>query len=596
MTLPFHGDKPHMKTIDFAEGLRLPIEVASSPIALIAQRGRGKTRGAKKLAEAFLAAGIPPVILDPAGVWWGLRLAANGKSRGLDIAVLGGLHGDAPLHPTGGKVLAEALVRTQRACVIDTTGFATEAEKKRFASDFAETFYRAKMKSRTPMHLFLEEADEWVPERPGPDEARMLGAFQRITRLGRNFGIGITLISQRPQGLSKSVLNLAEVVITLGMAGAHETKAMKSWMDDHEVSAERRTEVMDKLPRLGWNKFTKTDGGALVWAPLLDVFGIFKVKEPKTFDSSATPEVGDEDAASSLPPLDLEDLSKAMAATVEEAKANDPKELRAEIARLKSELARKPSAAPTKAERVEVPAVDPATLRQINDACERVGKLQADERILLDRKAQALQVVTSEAGNLSTMVASLLRRTIDAPKAPLRPSLRAPVAARTTSKASGLGDASLASGERKILTVLAQYPEGRTRVQIALLTGYAHSGGSFGNYLSALRTRGQIHGREDMKITQTGLDALGAWDPLPTGAALREHWMGQLGKAEKLALEALVSAWPNTMTREDVAAAAGYEASGGSFGNALSRLRTLELIEGRTEMKASDTLFDEGGE
>lgn len=44
-------------TIDFAEGLTLPAEVASSPIAFLAQRGRGKTRGAKGLAEAFKGTG-----------------------------------------------------------------------------------------------------------------------------------------------------------------------------------------------------------------------------------------------------------------------------------------------------------------------------------------------------------------------------------------------------------------------------------------------------------------------------------------------------------------------------------------------------------
>jgi hypothetical protein len=36
---------------------------------------------------------------------------------------------------------------------------------------------------------------------------------------------------------------------------------------------------------------------------------------------------------------------------------------------------------------------------------------------------------------------------------------------------------------------------------------------------------------------------------------------------------------------------AGYEANGGGFNNALSRLRTLELIGGRGELRASDDLM-----
>lgn len=577
-----------MKTIDFAAGLSLPIEIASSPIALLAQRGRGKTRTAKKLAEAFLSAGIPPVILDPAGVWWGLRLAADGYSRGLDIPVLGGLHGDQPLVPTGGEVLAEALVRTRRPCVIDFTGLSTEADKKRFATAFAETFYRQKMKSRSPVHLFLEEADEWIPEQPAGDEARMLGAFQRIVRLGRNFGIGITMISQRPQGLSKKCLNLSEVVIALGMAGAHEKKAVKLWMDEQDVSAERRAEVLGTLPKLGWNKFEKRDHGALIWAPLLNLFGVHKVKDPVTFDSSATPEVGDDGGTAALPPLNLEDLSRAMAATVEEAKANDPRALRAEVARLKAELARAAAAV-----RVEERVVE----RVVPD--ERLVKLLAEAKAEARQRAADAQEAESRLWRSVDQIETSLRVTAAAQPAPgTRPVSHGghgnAGAAGKAGQGRGAGDPSLAGGERKILTVLAQHSAGRTKVQVALLTGYAHTGGGFNNYISALRSKGFIHGRgESLQITEAGAKALGSWDPLPTGDEIRRYWLAEVGKAERAALSALIEAWPNALTKEQVASAAGYEANGGGFNNALSRLRTLELIEGRGDLRASDNLFAE---
>jgi hypothetical protein len=76
----------------------------------------------------------------------------------------------------------------------------------------------------------------------------------------------------------------------------------------------------------------------------------------------------------------------------------------------------------------------------------------------------------------------------------------------------------LSSGERRILTALAQYPEGRSKVQVAILSGYAPNGGGFNNYLSGLRTRGFIQGNGDrLTITQAGIQALGSWEPLPTG-------------------------------------------------------------------------------
>jgi hypothetical protein len=50
--------------------------------------------------------------------------------------------------------------------------------------------------------------------------------------------------------------------------------------------------------------------------------------------------------------------------------------------------------------------------------------------------------------------------------------------------------------------------------------------------------------------------------------------------------------YPDALTKEELAVQAGYEANGGGFNNALGRLRTLELVQGRREIKASDNLFD----
>jgi hypothetical protein len=64
-----------------------------------------------------------------------------------------------------------------------------------------------------------------------------------------------------------------------------------------------------------------------------------------------------------------------------------------------------------------------------------------------------------------------------------------------------------------------------------------------------------------------------------------------LGKAERSILDVLTQAYPDALTKEEVAANAGYEQSGGGFNNALGRLRTLELVLGRGPLRASDNLF-----
>ena len=63
---------------------------------------------------------------------------------------------------------------------------------------------------------------------------------------------------------------------------------------------------------------------------------------------------------------------------------------------------------------------------------------------------------------------------------------------------------------------------------MAILSGYAPNGGGFNNYLGALRTRALIRGNADrLTITEAGVEALGSWEPLPTGPELIDYWRGQ---------------------------------------------------------------------
>src|SRR5947208_6719161 len=105
---------------------------------------------------------------------------------------------------------------------------------------------------------------------------------------------------------------------------------------------------------------------------------------------------------------------------------------------------------------------------------------------------------------------------------------------RAVTHATSASDGKLPLAERKILTALAQYPQGRTKQQVAILAEYAVSGGGFNNALSSLRGKGWIEGRPGrLTMTEQGREALGSWEPLPTGRALAEHWIASLPKAER---------------------------------------------------------------
>jgi hypothetical protein len=57
-------------------------------------------------------------------------------------------------------------------------------------------------------------------------------------------------------------------------------------------------------------------------------------------------------------------------------------------------------------------------------------------------------------------------------------------------------------------------------------------------------------------------------------------------------LEALADSYPNVMTKAELGEAAGVSHTSGTFGTYLAKLRSLELIHGSSELKASDELFD----
>ena len=94
-----------------------------------------------------------------------------------------------------------------------------------------------------------------------------------------------------------------------------------------------------------------------------------------------------------------------------------------------------------------------------------------------------------------------------------------------------------------------------------------------------------------LEIAGAGVHALGTWEPLPIGSELIEYWKAQLGKAEREILDVLKSG--DELTKEEIArrTVTGYAANGGGFGNALGRLRTLELIQGHGRMRLNPELF-----
>ena len=107
--------------------------------AILAKKGSGKTYLGMVLAEEFLTSpglGVPVVIVDPTGVWYGLRSMADGSPSSLPILTLGGEYGDLPLSHTQGKQVALLVQDIRPQPIILDLSLMVPVEQHEFVADF----------------------------------------------------------------------------------------------------------------------------------------------------------------------------------------------------------------------------------------------------------------------------------------------------------------------------------------------------------------------------------------------------------------------------------------------------------------------------
>lgn len=595
------------KELRIAPNLTLPLDAVTQRFAFLGRIGSGKTYTATKLLELMLEAHAQVVAIDPVGKCYGLRVP--GKGPAFDIPIFGGLHGDIPLEPTGGALIADLVVDRTLSCIIDVSQFATDADKARFAAAFGERFFFRKKSSPSAVHVFLEECQEFVPQNPAKGEEMMLHHWTRLAKLGRNFGIGLSLASQRPQEVNKKVLNLTECLFAFQLRGKHERDAVKDWI----TSKDSDKAILDELPKLAV-------GDAIVDSPQwLGTTKRVRVYEKRTADVSATPKVGEQPASERpLTEVDIANVRQAMAATIERAKADDPKALKLaiaerdrEIGKLQVQLNRETSkVASATATKGELAAEFKRGFGE-GESSGRVAAMRDLKRVIgkdLGALGSSIDKVKAFAGRidqqLADVVVAFLR--LDgtlSPNGELAPTPAAAVA-RTPSPRPVVdrpvarrpvveGDGDLSKGEKTILIAIAQYPDGAEREQLTVLTGYKRS--SRDTYIQRLGAKGYVEtiAGGAVRATDTGIDALGSdYEPLPTGVALQEYWLDRLGGGEKKILEVLIAAGGEPVSRDEITEQTEYLRS--SRDTYLQRLSSRRLVEsvGRGEVRASATLFE----
>lgn len=601
---------PAKTTLHIAPNLKLGQDFATKASAILAQRRKGKSYTAAVVAEECVDVRIPFAILDPTGAHWGLRASADGKSEGLPVVILGGEHGDLPLERTAGALVADLVLDHPGYYVIDMSLLGSKTAERRFAADFADRLYRRKGQPGMDFVflLIVDEADMFVPQslREKDDEGvgpRMLGAFESIVRRGGIRGLGVLLISQRAAVVNKNVLEQIDILIILRTVGPNDRNAVDEYVKAY-ASPEVRREVMDSLASLGI-------GEAWFYEPGADLLVNVQIRQRRTFNSSATPAAGQRKIEPTrLALVELDVIKEQMAETIERVKADDPKELRRQLAerdRRIRELEARPAATETVEVPVEVAVVPPLVGETLRAAIDQLRTTYEALELVRDVRAD----VEGLLGRLDDLPVGLPggtpQRTERAPKpARARPEqARRPAPERTPQRAERPPSGDLTKPQQRVLDAIAWlvdvgFPE-PSKQQVGFIAGYRVGkkvGGAYGNILGDLRSSGMIDypSQGAVRLTSAGAAVATPPDIEPTTAGLQQAVMERLEGPEKRVLQVLIDAYPDPMDKQAVGEAAGYTVGpkvGGAFGNILGRLRTLGLIDypRQGQAVATDILF-----
>ena len=570
--------------LEVAPDLVLPRSMVTQTAAILARKRAGKSNAAVRLAEQMFKTGVPFIVIDPKGDWWGIRSSADGAGPGLPIPILGGSHGDIALTADAGRLVAELVFSQNLTCVLDVSDLEEGVPRCRFLADFGDRLYQLHKNNPRPRHVFLEEAHEVIPQTLPPHAARCRRVWIRIIKWGGQPGIGVTLISQRSASVDKDGLSQIEMLIVMRTTLDRDRAAIRGWIEHHPQARG----ILAELPGLA-------DGEAYVvslqWLPDCGLPAVQRVRfhRRETYDSGRTPTL-DDDAArpATLASINLGQLADRMAAATDAAALTDPEALLRQIATLQARIS-------VLAGELEAARAQPRTV-EVRVPVFADGDIEA-----LRQAAAHVAVAVARATALGAPAGAV---TITPPA---RPELPRPRESDDPAAAAGGPEGGqapeLSPAARGALVRIAEHwPLRFTRGQLAVMLGIKAGGTTLAGYLRQLCRAGYISTayvhtpRGLITPTPAGLAEVGVEaDPAPlTVEQARARWRRVLRTGEWQILQRLIDSYPAAVPRAELAEMLDIGAAGTTLLGYLRTLRENGLITEAAQQRyaADETLID----
>ena len=548
----------------------VPDAVFEQHSAWLATSGAGKTTAVKGGVERMLARGERVVIVDPTGVWWGLRFMRDGRRASPHkIVIFGREHADLPLEEGSAEAIARALGSSSTSAILSLRGMRV-AERTRFITAFFEALESA---NKGLLNLVIDEIHLFAPQNGGTGlTPAMLHATNNLVSLGRSAGLRIAMISQRPAKVHKDSLTQATALVALRCSHNLDQRPGRDWLATTVGYKAERLEIM--LARAGL-----LTGDGWLSAPQLGIMRRVSFPMIATFDSSK-PGVTE----IPLKPLDVGALRAALAAP-----SVSPSRDRAE-------------------NRSEPPPGRSASASEISEAEQR-GREAGYSEGYADGRDEGRRVSIAELeGLVETMRSGLPAAMPAGSPAPPDPRRECPAEHRETgskptavARAAGSAPSDLTAPQRRVLEALAWWRgagHGRVpRARAAIVAGYSPRASTHGVLVGELvklglvKTGGGTIGLTDAGVERVAVPRFAGWEEL------RQTARSQLDPQPARVFDVVCAAMPDPIRRDAVAEALGLSPKASTAGVYIGKVSALGLIEpaGAGHVRAAPWLFGMGG-
>jgi hypothetical protein len=259
-------------------GFTMPTsEVMTGRGFVTGKSGSGKSNTASVVAEALLEHGLPMLIVDTDGEYYGLKgryeLLHVGADNDCD-AVVGVEHAEK---------LAELALVQNVPVILDVSGYLEEDLRIELVRRVIERLFGLGKQARKPFLVFVEEIHEFLPQ-SGKVEG-LSDTLITVAKRGRKRGIGICGMSQRPAAVDKDFITQCDWVVWHRLTWDND-KRVASQMLGSDIAAD-----IDDLDT----------GEALLMTDWDDRINRVRFRRKRTFDAGATPDLEDIDTDSFSP-------------------------------------------------------------------------------------------------------------------------------------------------------------------------------------------------------------------------------------------------------------------------------------------------------